>query len=86
MMGEHVVVVSTTGSEEAARALATGAIAARLGACAQIVGPITNVYRWNGEVQTEQESRLEIKTTVDRVTAPTAHIKDNHSYDLPEII
>ncbi|MGH3529044.1 MAG: divalent cation tolerance protein CutA, partial [Pseudonocardiaceae bacterium] len=38
------------------------------------------------EVQTEQESRLEIKTTVDRVTAPTAHIKDNHSYDLPEII
>ena len=86
VMGEHVVVVSTTGSEEAARALATGAIEARLGACAQIVGPITSVYRWNGEVQTEQEWRLEIKTTADRVTALTAHIKDNHSYDLPEII
>jgi len=32
------------------------------------------------------EWRLEIKTTADRVTALTAHIKDNHSYDLPEII
>jgi periplasmic divalent cation tolerance protein len=84
--GDHVVVVSTTGSEEAARALAAGVIEARLGACAQIVGPITSVFRWNGEVQTEQEWRLEIKTTADRVTAVTAHIKGNHSYDVPEII
>jgi periplasmic divalent cation tolerance protein len=83
---DHVVVVSTTASEEAARALAAGVIEARLGACAQIVGPITSVFRWNGEVQTEQEWRLEIKTTADRVTALTAHIEDNHGYDLPEII
>ncbi len=86
MSGDHVVVVSTTGSEGAARALAAGVIEARLGACAQIVGPITSVFRWNGEVQTEQEWRLEIKTTADRVTAVTAYIKDNHSYDVPEII
>jgi periplasmic divalent cation tolerance protein len=86
VLDDHVIVVSTTGSEEAARALASGAIKARLGACAQIVGPIMSVYWWNGEVQTEQEWRLEIKTTADRVTALTAHIKDNHSYDLPEII
>ena len=86
MSGDHVVVVSTTGSEEAARALAAGVIEARLGACAQIVGPITSVFRWNDEVQTEQEWRLEIKTTADRVTAVSAYINDNHSYDVPEII
>jgi periplasmic divalent cation tolerance protein len=86
MPADHVIVASTTVSEEAARALAAGAIDARLGACAQIVGPITSVFRWKGEVQTEQEWRLEIKTTADRVTALTAHIKDNHSYDVPEII
>lgn len=86
MLAEHVIVATTTVDEEAARALAAGVIEARLGACAQIVGPITSVFRWKGEVQTEQEWRLEIKTTADRVAALSVHIKANHSYDVPEIV
>ncbi|HET9117134.1 MAG TPA: divalent-cation tolerance protein CutA [Pseudonocardiaceae bacterium] len=86
MSAEHVIVTSTTDNEQAARVLATGAIDAGLGACAQIVGPITSVFRWQGEVQTEQEWRVEIKTTADRVAAVTEHIKANHSYDVPEVI
>lgn len=86
MPPEHVIVASTTGSEDAARTLATGVIEARLGACAQILGPITSVYRWEGEVQTEQEWRVEIKTTTDRVAELTEYVKANHSYDVPEII
>jgi periplasmic divalent cation tolerance protein len=86
MSPEHIIVASTTDSEEAARALAAGAIEARLGACAQVLGPITSVYRWEGEVQTEQEWRVEIKTAIDRVAALTEHIKAHHSYDVPEII
>ncbi|MGH8573573.1 MAG: divalent cation tolerance protein CutA, partial [Gammaproteobacteria bacterium] len=62
MSSEHVIVTSTTDNADAARALAAGVIEAKLGACAQIVGPITSVYRWEGEVQTEQEWRVEIKT------------------------
>jgi periplasmic divalent cation tolerance protein len=86
MSAEHVIVISTTDNEQAARALAAGSIDAKLGACAQVVGPITSVFRWEGEVQTEQEWRVEIKTTADRVAALTEHIKTNHSYDVPEII
>ncbi|HEY3894692.1 MAG TPA: divalent-cation tolerance protein CutA [Pseudonocardiaceae bacterium] len=86
MRSDHVVVSSTTESEDAARALAAGAIKAKLGACAQVVGPITSVFRWEGAVQTEQEWRVEIKTAADRVPALTEHIKANHSYDVPEII
>lgn len=86
MSPEHVIVTSTTGSEQTARALAAGVIDAKLGACAQVVGPITSVYRWEGEVQTEPEWRVEIKTAADRVAALTEYIKANHSYDLPEII
>jgi len=86
MSSEPVIVVSTTDNEEAARALAAGVIDAKLGACAQVVGPITSVYRWEGKVQTEQEWRVEIKTAADRVPALTAHIKANHSYDVPEVI
>ncbi|MGH3622351.1 MAG: divalent-cation tolerance protein CutA [Sciscionella sp.] len=86
MSADHVIVASTTDSEEAARTLVAGAIEAKLGACAQVVGPITSVFRWEGEVQTEQEWRVEIKTAGDRVAALTEHIKANHSYDVPEII
>jgi periplasmic divalent cation tolerance protein len=86
MSSEHVIVTSTTDNANTARALAAGVIKAKLGACAQIVGPIISVYRWEGEVQTEQEWRVEIKTAADRVAAVTEHIKANHSYDVPEII
>lgn len=85
-MSEHVVVLTTTDSEAAARELAAGAVEARLGACAQIVGPITSVFRWEGAVQTEQEWRVEIKTAADRVDALTTHLAERHSYDEPEII
>jgi len=86
MPAEHVVVASTTDSEQEARSLAAGAIEARLGACAQIVGPITSVFRWDGAVQTEREWRVEIKTAADRVAALTEHLRTAHSYDVPEII
>ncbi|MDQ3824422.1 MAG: divalent-cation tolerance protein CutA [Actinomycetota bacterium] len=86
MSSEHVIVASTTDNEEAARALAAGAIDAKLGACAQIVGPVTSVFRWEGKVQTAQEWRVEIKTAADRVAALTEHIKAHHGYDVPEII
>lgn len=85
-MSEHVVVLTTTDSEAAARELAAGAVRARLGACAQVLGPITSVFRWEGAVQTEPEWRVEIKTAADRVAALTAHLAERHSYDEPEII
>jgi periplasmic divalent cation tolerance protein len=85
MGAEHVIVTSTTDNEEAARSLVAGVLAAKLGACAQVLGPITSVYRWEGAVQNDQEWRVEIKTAADRVPALVAHIKANHSYDVPEI-
>jgi periplasmic divalent cation tolerance protein len=86
MAADHVIVISTTDSEEAARALAAGAVETRLGACAQVVGPITSVFRWEGAVQTEREWRVEIKTAADRVPALVEHLKAAHSYDVPEIV
>ena len=86
MSAEHVVVTSTTDSETAALTLASAAIEAKLGACAQIVGPVTSVFRWEGAVQTEPEWRVEIKTAADRVPELAEHLRRHHAYDLPEII
>ncbi|RZQ62100.1 divalent-cation tolerance protein CutA [Amycolatopsis suaedae] len=86
MEAEHVLVSTTVDSEDTAKELASGAIAARLGACAQVVGPILSVYRWEGEVRTEPEWRVEIKTTARRLDELTAHLRAGHSYDVPEVI
>ncbi len=82
----HQVVITTTDSADAAQALATGLVAARLAACVQIVGPIRSVYRWEGAVCDDEEWQCWIKTTGDRVAALTEWIQANHGYDLPEVV
>lgn len=86
MPADHVIVSTTSDSEAAATALAASAIEHRLGACAQVVGPMTSVFRWEGTVQTEQEWRVDIKTVAGRVPELAEHLKARHDYDVPEII
>ncbi|WP_236789971.1 divalent-cation tolerance protein CutA [Amycolatopsis sp. GM8] len=85
-MSDHIIVTTTTDSEDAARNLAAQAVADKLGACAQIVGPITSVYSWEGRVRIDSEWRVEVKTAADRVPDLVALLKSVHSYDVPEII
>ncbi|NIJ11802.1 periplasmic divalent cation tolerance protein [Saccharomonospora amisosensis] len=86
MASEHVIVATTTDSEERAHALAASVVEAKLGACAQIVGPITSVYRWQGAVETDREWRVEVKSAADRAEALVRHLTEHHTYDVPEVI
>jgi len=61
-----LAVLTTTDAAEKAEALARGAVAARVAACAQISGPVTSVYRWRGAVETAAEWRVQFKTTAAR--------------------
>lgn len=83
---EHLVVVTTTDSKDEAQALAASAVEARVAACVQVEGPVSSVYRWEGEAAADEEWRLMFKTTAARYAALEAHIKEHHSYDVPEII
>ncbi|MGW3085815.1 divalent-cation tolerance protein CutA [Streptomyces sp. NPDC001108] len=85
-MAEYLTVLTTTDTAENARALAASAVEARVAACAQIDGPITSVYRWEGEVRADQEWRVLYKTTADRYPELEAHLSQAHDYDTPEII
>lgn len=83
--GSACLVTTTIDSREGAKRLAQAVIDARLGACVQIQ-PISSHYRWQGEIQTEDEFRLDIKT-LDSVFEPlSALIAGAHPYDTPEII
>lgn len=86
MSSEHVVVTFTTDSKQLADTMCAEVIEAELGACAQIEGPITSVFRWHGQVHTEQEWRVEIETTAGNADAVVQQIKANHGVDVPEVV
>ena len=57
----YCLVLTTVPSEERAQTLAREIVEARLGACVQI-DHIHSVYRWDGQLCSEPECRLMIKT------------------------
>ncbi|MGY0486686.1 divalent-cation tolerance protein CutA [Streptomyces sp. WG-D5] len=83
----HVLtVLTTTDAERKATDLARGAIRDRVAACAQVSGPVTSVYRWEGEVETAREWQVVLKTTGARYAELEAWLVAHHDYDTPEII
>ncbi len=87
MEGTHFWQVSTAVAERGqAEALALGSVAARLGACAQVSGPVTSTYWWQGELQSAQEWVVAIKTTAHSYPALEAYLRQAHPYQLPEVV
>ena len=84
-MSGAVVMTTTVDSAEVAESLAKSIVEARLGACVQIV-PVRSVYRWDGEVRVDAEWQCVVKTSAIRADELVAHIKANHSYDVPEVV
>ncbi|TAM50082.1 MAG: divalent-cation tolerance protein CutA [Burkholderiaceae bacterium] len=79
------LVLTTVADEQQALALARQIVQARLGACVQI-DRIQSVYRWGGQVCSEPECRLMIKTRKAQFEALAQFIRAHHTYDVPEIV
>jgi periplasmic divalent cation tolerance protein len=85
MAESYVQVSTTTDQREEADKLADLVVERRLAACAQIVGPITSTYWWQGVKETAVEWLILMKTTGARGEELIATIKAEHSYETPEI-
>ena len=85
-MTELLLVMTSLPDEDAAKELAKRLIDAHLAACVQIQSGVQSIYRWEGRVCEEQEAVLVAKTTAEQWPAISAFIKQNHPYDVPEII
>jgi len=83
---EPIVVLMTAANREEASRIAEMLVAARLAACVQILPEMLSVYRWQGEVARESEVMLLAKTTLDRFDELDTAVRENHSYETPEII
>lgn len=86
MAEAYLQVTTTTDSRQEAAEIAKTAVAERLAACAQLVGPIASVYWWEGEIEQAEEWMVVLKTTADNFEDLASLITETHSYDTPEII
>ena len=73
----------TAANMEEARSIARTMVNEKLAACANILGEISSVYVWQGDVQEDREMAIILKTRQDLVDALTSRIKEIHSYDCP---
>ena len=78
-----VTVYVTTGTQEEARDIARTIINEGLVACVNILGNVSSIYRWDGEIKEDIETALLIKTRRELSTKLTNRIKELHSYDCP---
>jgi periplasmic divalent cation tolerance protein len=82
---EQGVLLTALSSQEDARRLARMLVEEKLAACVQLL-PIESFYRWEGEVQNENEVLLLIKTRTSLFDAAIARIKAAHPYTVPQIV
>lgn len=86
-MSENAVLVYVTAPDsETAAALAKSMVENRLAACANILGPITSVYWWDGRINTEGEVGMILKTRENLVSELTKALCLAHPYDCPCVV
>ena len=83
---EVVLVLSTFSDLATAETCAKHLVEHSNAACVQIDGPIRSVYQWKGDIQTDEEFRLLVKTSPESLNECVTALKEHHPYELPEIV
>ncbi|WP_071797721.1 divalent-cation tolerance protein CutA [Natronohydrobacter thiooxidans] len=76
----------TCPDKESARAIATACLKARLVACANLLPKVESLFCWQGQIDSETETLLRMKTPVRNFDAACAVIRAHHPYTLPAIV
>jgi uncharacterized protein involved in tolerance to divalent cations len=86
MENDCVVVWTTIAAAADGRGMASMLVNERLAACVNILPEMESTYRWKGQVETEHERQVIMKTTVARIAALRARVHELHEYEVPEFI
>ena len=76
----------TTKDRSEAEKIARVLVEEKLAACANIIDNMSSVYRWEGNVVTDNECILVAKTSYSNVHPLTKRVKEIHSYEVPCVI
>ena len=82
---DYSLIITTTACKEAAKKIAGLLVERRLAACAQMF-PIESIYFWQGKICEDNEIALFIKSKTVLFDEIKAAIKENHAYEVPQIV
>ena len=85
-MSPYVVVIVTVENREEAVKIVRSLLKERLIACANIVGPISSIFWWEGKIDEASEFLVFMKSHENHFERLSERIMEIHSYEVPEII
>ena len=85
-MSDYIQISTTTEHKEDAQNIARKVVEKRLAACAQVIGPITSTYWWEGKIEEKTEWLCVMKSRNGMTDELEKTITDIHPYEVPEII
>ncbi len=81
-----IIIATTTGTREDANRIARRLVRLRLAACAQVSGPITSHYWWEGTMEEATEWQCKLKAPASNYKAIEQELMAIHPYEVPQII
>lgn len=81
-----IIAWTTTDQRADAETLARGAVEQRLAVCAQVDGPMTSHYWWEGKLASTQEFRIWFKCLPDKASALNLWVHARHPHATPQWI
>jgi periplasmic divalent cation tolerance protein len=85
MTADYGVILVTAPTREQAEAIAETLIQTKLAACVSL-WPMRSIYRWQGQVNRDEEWQLLIKSKLAKFEQLEATIRAMHDYEVPEIL
>jgi len=83
---DFAIILTTVSAVEEGESIANILVEKQLASCVNIIPNISSLYRWEGQIQSESEVLLLIKTTKDLEAEVYREVQNVHSYDIPELI
>ena len=84
--GNHIIVLVTVSSEEEGKRIADILLQKKAIACANVIREIESFFWWKGEVDHSGELLLLMKSRGKLLEKIVKLVKENHSYEVPEIV
>ncbi len=83
---DFIVVLTTIDDLESAKKLSRSLVYNKLAGCVNIIPDLISIYRWEGNIEEDNEFLLFIKTRKENYEEIEEFIKENHPYEVAEII
>lgn len=80
------IALATAPDENVAVELARLAVEAGHAACANLVGGVRSIYRWQGALEDEREVLIVFKTTAAAYPGLAELVAAHHPYEVPELV